>query len=230
MEPPQSPVPLHHRMRHKFKTVFVFLVLLMSGIFIYSASTGSSNILTTAIIGAPVEAELPTEPFSLSAELVLPELVINVAETALEITTQKVGGDLVLDSLQFAAPGDSEIIIYGYSGEIIITPKAIVQLRGTAASIIMNEGDITKSAEPLSIVTNNLAIGSFRISELTLDSFSFVSSGTIEVPGRGSFEVNDERIAITPFTGIVSADTSQLTLEGESSELIIESEPKVVIS
>jgi len=215
----------------KFKkraTYFLMaLVLLATG---YLAFTVLSDPFpsTAAVFNTDVIPE-----FYVSADLDVPINGVQVKNAVLKVSLGDSvatfsGGKLSIDGLIFESFSGKDIIISGYTG-LVNSDNGVAVLSGKAKSAILDDVVINKNNAWIEIETDNLEFETLQISDLTTKSLSITSTGLIDVAGKGTFDLHEEKLDMRSFAGFIDIDEQKLRLNGRVKSLVIYSVPKITI-
>ena len=201
----------------------VILVLVAAGFLIFSILDGSPRQ------GAASEGISEGEGFSVSAVLEPAKLEFEAAGNNLVLTLDDSEGALLVDGLNFENFAGTNVIIEGYIGGIMISKSGSVVLDGDANSLSINNVRLNKGEKALEVVTEGVAFTSFKVSSINLESLKLVSSGNIDVASKGSFGVESENIEIKPFSGNIEIDAAELSVQGRTTNLLVEGVPRISV-
>lgn len=212
-------------------TYLLALIVVVAGGYLVLSAWGDYS-LTGFTAGVP-GTEAP-ENFAVSAVLTLPESGLDVSDVTLKITLSSAeeifsGGTLSVDGLNMESFQGASVVLNGYDGSVVSNGDGFLQLDGKAISAIVNNVVVNKDGKPITVETHGLQFDSATVSGVSVKSFSLVSTGTVDVAGKGSFSVQNEKIDLKSFNGIVEIDASGLKLTGTTSKLVIASTPRVSI-
>jgi hypothetical protein len=213
----QSKNPLDH-MKKKSLYIFAALLALSAG---YLLSAGESP--TGAVVGV---ADAEAGGLSISAKLAppLPELDVDDVTLTLKLLD---GGELSIDGLVFSGVRGT-LILTGYSGMVSATDRGVT-LKGKAASAVLDSMGINKNGNSVAVTTTGVPFVTFNVAQVSLDSLELVSTGTVDVDGKGSFLVNNELVQFSPFSGTIDIDPRGLILAGHSDYFNVKGERTVSV-
>jgi len=210
------------------KFIIAILVSIVAGLFIYALYVGSPGSITSAATAINfLSSEKKAEFFPISGNLTSPELELKGKNLGLVLKIEE--GNLKINKLQFSNfENNSSLILKNYNGKIKIKKPNILQLEGESKIISTDEITINED-KTMDIETKTIKFKSLEITNLDLNSLVFESSsGEINLPKKGSFEINGEKTEISSFKGDFYIK-DKFFLQGKASQLIIESKPKVTV-
>ena len=207
--------------------IIILLALIGCGFLIYAMLSDSSGSLVGKVTGGDLDFE---DAFILSAEMELQNIKIkNVAESSIKISLSSHGETVSIEGLTFNNIDNSNIILKKYTGAITINKPNFLYLDGKMENLLINDVEIEKEGKTLEMLLEGTEFESLEISDLALKSLSFKATGEIDVPDRGSFILNDEKLEIKPFIGKIIIEDSELMLEGKAKEILIDGVPKITV-
>lgn len=218
-----------HKLKKRFRIFLVLITLAISGLLFFSAYMGSTNVITSAFT-TDILGKEQGGAFPVTGKFTFVPLQFQAKETSIEIHFVEGSGTLSIQDLNVKNLKTATIALVSFEGDIIVGEGGVLSLAGEAATVTLNEGDITKEKKPVKVSFQNLGIEEVTISWISLRELLFTSTGTLEVKGRGSFEVSGEKAEITPFRGNMKIDTEMIALEGEAGNMVLEKNPRVVVS
>ena len=209
-------------------TYFLAFLVAVAGAYLVLSSWGDYS-LTGATLGVSEEPKV----FTVSASLSFPEKGFDIKDVTLEITLGEAeetfsGGTLLLDGLNMESFQGASVVLNGYEGHVAVADNSIV-LNGEATSAIINNVVMNKGGAAVTVETTGLQFDSVGISGVSVKSFSLVSTGTVDVAGKGTFSVNNENVEMKSFNGMVDIDGSGMKVTGVTQALSIDGEPRVSI-
>ncbi len=210
----------------KKRSLYIFSVLLALSVG-YLTYSGVSSTPTGAVVFSSGSLVDDAQGFTVSAQLAppLPEIELTDATLTLELTGT---GKLSLNGLDFEGVGERTLVLTGYTGTLSTSVNNGVSLKGKATSAILDTMSIRKG-NSLVVDAQDVPFTRIRMVEVTLDSIALVSTGTINVAEKGSFQVYDEPIELKPFTGSLDIDSKGLTLDGTIDTFRIEGARKISV-
>lgn len=213
----QSKNPLDH-MKKKSLYIFAALLALSAG---YLLSSGEGP--TGAVVGV---ADAEAGGLSISAKLAppLPELDVDDVTLTLKLLD---GGELSVDGLVFSGVRGT-LILTGYSGMVSATDRSVT-LKGKAASAVLDSMGINKKGSSVAVTVADVPFVTFTAAQVSLDSLELVSTGTVDVDGKGSFLVNNELVQFSPFSGTIDVDPRGLILAGHSDSFNVKGERTISV-
>jgi len=207
----------------KRATYFLVFLVVVAGTYL-ALSASDDYAITGATVGLS-----ETQEFAVSAAFALPESGFDVRDVTLKITLGAVGNfsGLKVDSLNMEGFQGASLVLNGYEGNV--AGESALTFAGKADSVIMNDVVINKGGTPLKVEANSLQYDSAEVSGVSAKSFSLVATGTIDVMDKGSFTVDNERVEIKNFNGMIAMDGTSLKLTGSARSLLIDGAPRVSI-
>lgn len=211
--------------KFKNKTVLFLLVLflLTSLVLLYSVFSDEIGSLNLWKSGNSEDQYL----FPIEASFILPELSLDVKETTLEIVMGDSESKIYLGDLDFNNLEGTKITLTEYTGSIIVDGGGELSLDGIVKNFLINNIDVNKEDKQVEVLAEKLNLGSLRIAELSLKSFSFVSLGGVALgEGRVLGDGNQKaEISLRPFNGAIEVDENNFILKGETKKFLIEGIP-----
>lgn len=202
-----------------------FLVAVVGGYLVLSAWDDS-------ITGATSRIPEKKPEFALSASFALPENGFDVSDVTLKVTMGagvNFSGGLLVDGLHLEGFQGASLVLSGYDGNLVGHPNGFITIDGKADSVIMNNVVLNRGGTLIRVEASSLQYDAAEVSGVSAKSFSIVSVGTIDVTGKGSFTVNNEKVDMKYFNGVVEMDGSGLKLTGSARSLLIDGAPRVSI-
>lgn len=165
-------------------------------------------------------------PLSFSAEVALPSTTLNVDGVNLELFFEDSGGEFFLSDLGFNNLENTETRMENFVGVIMINQDGTVKLDGYSEKVFISNIDVNKQGQRLDIEVNDLKVESMSIYDLSLNSFSFISSGNLNTGEGGSLDlVGEAEFVFTPFMGDFEIFESKLKISGETDSLSVKGIP-----
>lgn len=201
--------------------IFAALLALSAG---YLLSSGESAGITGAVVGT---ADDPTG-FSLSAKLMSPLPEISLTDATVTVDLYSDGGALSLDGLEFTGVGKRTLVLTGYTGTVSTSANNAVTLAGKADSAVLDTMNIHRNGKDVA-VSADIPFVTLRLLQVSLDSFEMTATGTVEVAGKGSFQVTEEPIELKPFSGSIDVNPTGLLLDGYIDTFLVEGQRRISV-
>jgi hypothetical protein len=217
--------------RKKGTTVLAFLVM---GVAAYLAFTtiGDGSLLGSAAV---VGADSVSEDFSVAGSFDFSTVLFEVRDSTVKLrlgddAATYSSGTLLIDGLNLESFQGTQIVLSGFEGTIGGgNADSVVALNGKAKSAILDNVVINKNGEFVSVETGDLRFDLLSVSDISLSDFSLDGDGSVTVAGRGSFDITKNKIRLKPFSGVISADHTGMTITGQTRKVLIDGNPGVVI-
>lgn len=159
-----------------------------------------------------------------NAELELRAFDVNYPAETLTIDFNNPSQQIKVNSenLDLSELNSGTLVLAEWSGNLKVSPGSGISLDGKASRLTVNSVAVLPEKESLEISTNELSFSLARLSEISLDKFSYTSSGTVSVNNNQiNANLNDENLALSKFIGQIQLTNDKLILNGTASNVKI---------
>ena len=212
--------PYKKNYRIKLAVVFVFIVILAliayttffhEGILTWTGSAVKGNGSVATSDGIKINAQLTTPPLKLDDSF---ERVV-------------LGGNLssiYVGDQNFALSGlrNNYVVVKNYTGKIYFDSNGISELDGKADEVDVNGVPVSlDSGKKIKVYFDGVSdYDSLEIDDVYISKLSYTASGKITLnDGKNIFEVNNESVSISRFSGNIKGDKNEFNFDGYAEKV-----------